>query len=157
MPKAEKLTEAAVRFLQEKHIAHFVTLMTDGSPQVTPVWVDVDADGSHVLINSSEGRVKTRNAARDPRVAVSVLDEQDPFKFVIVRGKRSGAQPRGRLCAHRPLGKEVHRRGALSLQPGGGAAGDPADQTRLCARAGTRLITDAIRAGQLSGPLLLYS
>ena len=86
MPKAEKLTEAAIRFLQEKHIAHFVTLMTDGSPQVTPVWVDVDTDGSHVLINSSEGRVKTRNAARDPRVAVSVLDEQDPFKFVIVRG-----------------------------------------------------------------------
>ena len=87
MPKAEKLTEAAVHFLQEKHIAHFVTLMTDGSPQVTPVWVDVDTDGSHVLINSSEGRVKTRNAARDPRVAVSVLDEQDPFKFVIVRGQ----------------------------------------------------------------------
>ncbi len=87
MPKAEKLTEAAVRFLQEKHIAHFVTLMTDGSPQVTPVWVDVDTDGSHVLINSSEGRVKTRNAARDPRVAVSVLDEQDVFKFVIVRGQ----------------------------------------------------------------------
>lgn len=86
MPKADKLSPSGVRFLQEKHIANFVTLMSDGSPQVTPVWVDVEPDGGHVLINTVEGRLKVKNAARDPRVAVSVLDEQNAGKFVSIRG-----------------------------------------------------------------------
>ncbi len=86
MPKADNLSPAAVQFLQEKQIAHVATIMPDGSPQVTPVWVDVDPDGSHILINSAEARLKTRNLLRDPRVAVSVVDFANAHRGVVIRG-----------------------------------------------------------------------
>lgn len=87
MPKADKLSPGAVKLLQEKQIANLATIMPGGSPQITPVWVDVEPDGSHVLINTAEGRVKTNNVRREPRVAVSVVDSQNPFRFALVRGK----------------------------------------------------------------------
>jgi PPOX class probable F420-dependent enzyme len=86
MPKADHLSPGAVKLLQEPQLAHFVTLMPDGSPQVTPVWVDVEADGSHILINTAAGRVKEKNVAQDNRVAVSVVDSKNPWRFVLVRG-----------------------------------------------------------------------
>ena len=86
MPAADRLSPGAVALLQEKQIAQLATVMADGSPQVTPVWVDVEPDGSHLLINTAEGRVKMRNIARDPRVAVSVVDSQNPYRLAIVRG-----------------------------------------------------------------------
>ena len=87
MPKADKLSPGAVTLLQEKQIAQLATTMKDNSPQVTPVWIDVEPDGSHLLINTAEGRLKTRNAERDPRVAVSVVDAQNPYRYAIVRGR----------------------------------------------------------------------
>ena len=86
MPKADQLSPGAVALLQEPQLAHFVTLMPDGSPQITPVWVDVEPDGSHILINTAEGRVKTKNIGQDNRVAVSVVDSKNPWRFVLVRG-----------------------------------------------------------------------
>lgn len=86
MPQADHLSQTAVKLLQEPQLAHFVTLMPDGSPQVTPVWVDVEPDGAHVLINTAEGRVKSRNVTMDNRVAVSVVDSKNPWRFVLVRG-----------------------------------------------------------------------
>jgi PPOX class probable F420-dependent enzyme len=87
MPRADKLSPGAVKLLEEPQIAILVTLMPDGSPQVTPVWVDVEPDGSHLLVNTARGRVKQRNVARDPRVAVSVVDKADPWRFALVRGE----------------------------------------------------------------------
>nr|MBA3414254.1 PPOX class F420-dependent oxidoreductase [Chloroflexia bacterium] len=87
MPKADKLSPGAVALLQEPQLAHFTTLMTDGDPQTTPVWVDVDADGGHVLINTAAGRVKTDNIERDPRVSVSVVDKGNDWRYALVRGK----------------------------------------------------------------------
>ena len=86
MPKADKLSPGAVKLLEEAQIANLVTLMSDGSPQVTPVWVDVEADGSHILVNTANGRVKQRNTAKDKRVAVSVVDKGNPWRFALVRG-----------------------------------------------------------------------
>ena len=71
--------------LEAPNFAHFVTLMKDGSPQVTPVWVD--CDDAHILINTAEGRTKPRNLARDNRVALSILDQENPYKYIQVRGK----------------------------------------------------------------------
>lgn len=65
--------------------AHLATLMNDGSPQVTPVWVDVDGD--IVVINSAEGRVKTRNLERDGRVALSIQDPKNPYRYLQIRGR----------------------------------------------------------------------
>ncbi|MGQ7297133.1 TIGR03618 family F420-dependent PPOX class oxidoreductase [Quadrisphaera sp. KR29] len=61
------------------------TLMPDGSPQLTQTWVSTD--GEHVIINVVDGMQKARNVARDPRVAVNVVDPDDPFRFFQVRGR----------------------------------------------------------------------
>jgi PPOX class probable F420-dependent enzyme len=60
--------------------------MPDGSPQVTPLWVERDADDC-LLINTAEGRVKTKNMRRDPRVALAVHDAANPYHYVTVRGR----------------------------------------------------------------------
>ena len=86
MPKSDKLSPGAVTLLQEPQLAHFTTLMADGAPQTTPVWVDVEPDGGHVLINTADGRLKVRNVERDPRVAVSVVDAGNPWRYALVRG-----------------------------------------------------------------------
>jgi PPOX class probable F420-dependent enzyme len=80
-----ELSSGALRLLEGKNFAHVVTLMRDGSPQVSPVWVD--HDGRHILINTAEGRQKPRNIRRDPRVALSVIDHEDPYKYLEVRGR----------------------------------------------------------------------
>jgi PPOX class probable F420-dependent enzyme len=87
MPKADKLSPGAVTLLEEPQIAQFATVMKDGSPQVTPVWIDVEPDGSAIYINTAEGRVKENNTERDPRVAVSVVDKANPYRYAIVRGE----------------------------------------------------------------------
>ena len=61
------------------------TLMPDGTPQVTPVWVDYD--GGYVLFNSARGRQKDRNLRRDPRLALSILDPDNPYRYIEVRGR----------------------------------------------------------------------
>ncbi len=61
------------------------TLMPDGSPQLTETWVTTD--GENVVINVVDGMQKARNVARDPRVAVNVVDPDDPFRFFQVRGR----------------------------------------------------------------------
>lgn len=83
---AKKLTENQAALLREKHFAELVTLMPDGSPQITPVWVDTD--GTNVLINTAAGRLKSRNIDRDPRVAVGVFDPAAPYDRVLnIRGR----------------------------------------------------------------------
>ena len=76
--KAEKL-------LNGKNLVFLATIMTDGSPQVTPVWGNFE--NSHILINTAEGRLKHRNILRDPRVAVSVVDIKNPLDMTSIRGK----------------------------------------------------------------------
>ena len=78
------LSPEAVAFLHEKVYAHVATLNKDGSPQVTPVWVDTD--GEHILINSSLGRQKVVNMQRDARVALSIAPPEDPHRGIVVRG-----------------------------------------------------------------------
>ncbi len=129
MPKADKLSPGAVKLLQEKHLAQLATVMSDGSPQVTPVWVDVEPDGSHVLINTADGRLKMKNAARNPHVAVSVVDSQNPWRFAIVRGtvveqRHEGADEHIDRMAQKYLGQEKYpfhrsdeRRVILRIKP----------------------------------------
>lgn len=70
---AAEITPGMKRLLEGKNFANFATLMRDGSPQVTPVWVDYD--GQHILINTAKARIKGKNAARDPRVALSITED----------------------------------------------------------------------------------
>jgi PPOX class probable F420-dependent enzyme len=87
MPRSDRLSPTGVLLLQEKHLAVLSTLMPDGSPQSTPVWVDVEPDGSRILVNTVVGHLKEKNITRDPRVAVTVVDAQNPFRSIVIRGK----------------------------------------------------------------------
>lgn len=69
----------------KRAFAALTTLMPDGSPQTTPVWVDFD--GQHVIFNSAKGRQKDRNVRRDPRVALAIVDPENPYRYLEVRGK----------------------------------------------------------------------
>jgi PPOX class probable F420-dependent enzyme len=69
----------------KKSFAHLATVGTDGRPQVTPVWCDFD--GTHVRINTARGRVKDRNLAANPRVALSAQDPDNPYRYVQVQGR----------------------------------------------------------------------
>jgi PPOX class probable F420-dependent enzyme len=79
------LTPDDLALAREGHLAVFVTLMADGAPQSTPVWID--ADDEHLLVNTAEGRTKTRNVRRDPRVAVSIVDRKDDYRVLNVSGR----------------------------------------------------------------------
>lgn len=69
----------------KKAFASLATLMPDGRPQVTPVWCDYD--GQHILINSAKGRQKDRNMKRDARVSLAIIDPQNPYRYLEVRGR----------------------------------------------------------------------
>ena len=69
---------------QKKAFASLGTLMPDGRPQVTPVWCDFD--GEHVIFNSAKGRQKDKNVRRDPRVALAVIDPDNPYRYLEIRG-----------------------------------------------------------------------
>ncbi len=70
--------------LQGKNFASLATTMADGAPQVSVVWIDVDRDT--ILVNTAEGRTKTENMRRDPRVAICVFDMDDPYRQLMLRG-----------------------------------------------------------------------
>lgn len=73
------------KLLHEPAYCQLATLMPDGSPQITQVWVDTD--GEHIVINTAEGRQKERNVRRDPRVAVNVVDPTHAWRLGMVRGR----------------------------------------------------------------------
>lgn len=82
---AATLTVGQQALLREAQIANIATVMPDGTPQLTPVWIDTD--GTHVIFNTAEGRQKTRNLQRNARVAVSVVDRANPYRWLSVRGR----------------------------------------------------------------------
>ena len=82
---AEIIPEKYLDLFKKPAFAHLATLMRDGSPQVTPVWVDYD--GKYVRVNSALGRVKDKNMRRDPRVSLAIQDSDNPYRYVEIRGK----------------------------------------------------------------------
>lgn len=78
------LSDEQKQFFRKPNFGHLATLEPDGSPQVTPVWIDVDGD--HILINTAKGRKKVRNVERDPRVSVEVVEQDNPYSMLSVQG-----------------------------------------------------------------------
>ncbi|MGI0020457.1 MAG: PPOX class F420-dependent oxidoreductase [Nitrososphaera sp.] len=96
--------------LHDKNFVFVATIMEDGSPQITPTWVDVEQDGT-VLVNTAMGRVKQKNVTRDPRIAVSVIDKNNPYHMASIRGKvveqtRQGADEHIDKMAKKYLGMD---------------------------------------------------
>ncbi len=83
--RIESVLNNYMDLFEKKAFAQLATLMPGGSPQVSPVWVDYVDD--HILVNSARGRVKDRNMTRDPRVALSILDPDNAYRKLLVRGR----------------------------------------------------------------------
>jgi PPOX class probable F420-dependent enzyme len=80
-----EIPQSHLDLFEKKAFAHLVTLMPDGSPQVSPVWVA--REGDLLVVNSAKGRQKDRNMRRDPRVALSIQDPENAYRYLEVRGR----------------------------------------------------------------------
>jgi PPOX class probable F420-dependent enzyme len=108
---AANIPDQYLDLFQKKAFANLATLMPDGSPQVTPVWVDYD--GNHVLVNSARGRQKDKNMQRNAKVALSILDPDNPYRYLEVRGKvdeitEQGAEAHIDKMAKKYMGKDKY-------------------------------------------------
>jgi PPOX class probable F420-dependent enzyme len=104
---ADVIPQKYLDLFDKKAFAHLATIMPDGSPQTTPVWIDYD--GTHVRFNSARGRVKDRNVRRDPRVSISIQDPDNPYRYLQVRGRvvditESGAQEHANQLSQKYVG-----------------------------------------------------
>ena len=103
------IPESHLDLFKKKAFAHLATLMPDGKPQVTPVWVDYD--GTYMLINTTLERQKGRNMPSNPKVALLVIDPQDGSRWIEVRGKvveikREGVEAHADKLTQRYTGKQ---------------------------------------------------
>lgn len=88
---AMALPDGVKKLIDRPNFAHLATIMPDGSPQSAPVWVT--REGDRILVGTGEGSLKAKNTRRDPRVALSIVDFDDPY---------TEAQVRGRVVERRP-------------------------------------------------------
>jgi PPOX class probable F420-dependent enzyme len=96
---------------QKKAFANLATTMPDGSPQVTPVWFDYT--NGHIRVNTAKGRVKARNMQQGSHVAVAIMDPDNPYRFIQIRGTiaratESGADAHIDSLAKKYLGKDKY-------------------------------------------------
>lgn len=108
---ASAIPDNYLDLFNKRAFGHLSTLLPDGSPQVTPVWVDL-LDG-HIIVNSAVGRLKDRNIRRDPRVAIEIMDPDNPYRHLAVRGRvvevtQQGADDHINKMAKKYLGKDVY-------------------------------------------------
>lgn len=109
------LSAEAKALIDRPNFAHLATLMVDGSPQSVPVWVG--REGDRLLVCTGEGSLKGRNTRRDPRVAVSIVDHDNPYEEVQLRGRVVERRPDPDLAimdpvSHKYTGKPFPMRGA---------------------------------------------
>jgi len=106
-----EIPEKFLDLFEKKAFASLATLMPDGQPQVTPVWIDLD--GKFVRFNSALGRQKDRNVRRDPRIAMSIIDPDNPYRYLEIRGRvveitQDGADAHINRLAKKYLGADVY-------------------------------------------------
>jgi PPOX class probable F420-dependent enzyme len=105
------IPDSHLDLFKKKAFANLATLMPGGEPQVTPVWVDYD--GRYVLINTAENRQKDKNLTRDARVALAIMDPDNPYRYLEIRGRvaertHDGADQQIDSLAKRYLGKDKY-------------------------------------------------
>ena len=112
-----KLSEGVKKLFTEPNFAHLATLMPDGSPHASVVWVDIDGD--RIIVNTQEGRVKPANVRRDPRVSISIYEQSNPYNSATVHGRvveitHEGAEAGIHKLAKKYMGQDRYP----YLQPG---------------------------------------
>jgi PPOX class probable F420-dependent enzyme len=124
-----QISEPVIQLLKGKNFAFLATLMNDGSPQVTPTWIDFDEDSGSILIPTVEGRIKHKNVSIDPRVAICISDKNNPYNMVLIRGRvmemtKEGAVEHADKLAKKYLGVDrypfptpIEKRMTLRIKP----------------------------------------
>ena len=112
-----KLNGKAVKLIEARNFAFLATLLPDGSPHVAPVWID--HEGDFVLVNTQMGRVKQKNTARDPRVSISVADQNNMYDRVVIQGRVvsqsfEGAEAHIDKLANKYTGAKKYQRSSLT-------------------------------------------
>ncbi len=110
---AVQLSPEESKLLEGPNYGQLATIMPDGSPQITTVWVGYD--GTYVIVNTAEGRQKPRNVNRDPRVALEVTAKDDPYDLLRIRGRvvevtREGAWEHINKLSHKYRGSDYPKR-----------------------------------------------
>ncbi|GAA2707031.1 PPOX class F420-dependent oxidoreductase [Micromonospora olivasterospora] len=104
------LTEVDLALLAEPQLAHVATVEPDGTPHVTPVWID--ADGEHIVFNTAKGRRKYENIRRNPAVGISIVDKANDFRALWVKGTaelvEEGADEHIDKLARKYLGQDTY-------------------------------------------------
>ena len=108
------LSSDAKKLIDRPNFTHLATLLPDGSPQSTPVWIG--REGEHLVLCTSDGSLKARNMRRDPRVALSIVDFDNPYEEVQIRGRVVERRPDPELktldaISHKYIGKPFPMRG----------------------------------------------
>ena len=108
------LSEDSKQLIDGANFAHLATLMPDGSPLSTPVWVG--REGDHLVVCTGDGSLKARNTRRDPRVALSVVNFRNPYEELQIRGRVIESRPDSDLkimdsISHKYIGKPFPVRG----------------------------------------------
>lgn len=106
-----QIPESFIGILRKKTFVHLATRMSDGSPQVSPVWIDLEGD--HILVNSASGRIKDKNMRADPRVALSATDPDNPYRALMIQGRvikitEDGAEDHIDKMAKKYLGEDKY-------------------------------------------------
>ena len=106
-----KIPDSHVDILKKPAFGHLATLNPDGGPQVTPVWVDYD--GANIILNTARGRVKAKNLKPQARIALSVTDPDNPYRYLGVQGHvvnttENGADAHINKMAKKYLDKDVY-------------------------------------------------
>ena len=114
MTQTTTLSERQVELLRGGNLAILATVRQDGTPQLTPVWVDWD--GEYVLINTAQHRAKSKNIRGNPTASVCVVDRNDPDNWVSITGPaqlaHEGAEAQLQEVAHKYTGE------GFSVRPG---------------------------------------
>jgi PPOX class probable F420-dependent enzyme len=106
MPR-RKLSEKAIKLIDGKNFGNLAFVMADGSPHVSPVWVD--REGDLILVNTAEGRAKAKYLKANHRIALSIFDQQNPYEKVLIKGRvvdmtKKGAEEHNRKISLKYLG-----------------------------------------------------
>ncbi len=85
------MNDKVIKLYKKRNLVFIATIMKDGSLQLSPVWADYDF--GHIFVNTAEGRIKHKNVLGDPRVAISVVDNNNPLDMTTIRGKADDIIP----------------------------------------------------------------
>ena len=107
----DRIPDSFKDLLNKVAFANLATLMSDGTPQVTPVWFDYD--GAHIRVNTAKGRLKDKNMRRNKKVALSIQDPDNPYRHMALRGEvteitEQGADDHIDALAQKYLGKSKY-------------------------------------------------